>query len=283
MQRPDFENLLCGFVNSDSGNRVAKAIALKPELAGMRIFDEPLIGYAGARDPLFTELKKPGIIGEHIMLPGEWLPEARTVISVFLPFTSQVKTANRAGMNWPADEWLHARIEGQQFQNSMCVFIKSRLEAGGFSCVAPMLDPRFFSKHPSIRDTSQQAYYTSNWSERHTAYICGLGTFGLSRGLITSKGIAGRLLSLITDAPFEPSRRPYTKIDEYCIHCGACIRNCPAGAISAETGKAHPPCSAFLDRVMEQCRPRYGCGKCQIKVPCESGVPARQQAQKASL
>jgi epoxyqueuosine reductase QueG len=280
MEKCAFENILRNFVdsesaNSGSGNVVADEIALRPELAGMRIFDEPIFAYAAADDPLFAQLKQPGIIGDHFMLPGAWLPEARTVLSVFFPFNKRVTEANRANMSWPADEWLHARIEGQQFQNSMCAFMKTRLEIAGFSCAVPMIDPRFFSNHPSVKDKTQQAYYTSNWSERHVAYICGMGTFGLSRGLITSKGIAGRFISLITSAFFEPSRRPYTKIDEYCVHCGACVRNCPVNAISAETGKAHPPCANFLDRVREQYAPRYGCGKCQVQVPCEAGIPLR--------
>ncbi|MDR2480411.1 MAG: 4Fe-4S binding protein [Treponema sp.] len=60
---------------------------------------------------------------------------------------------------------------------------------------------------------------------------------------------------------------------ECCIRCGSCVSNCPVRAISLERGKDHPPCSAFLERTREQCKPRYGCGKCQVQVPCESGVP----------
>jgi epoxyqueuosine reductase QueG len=273
MEKRDFEKILGDFVDVSAENRVAKEVALRPELAGMRIFDEPLFGYAAADDPLFGELKKPGIIGDHLMLPGEWLPGANTVISVFLPFTARVKEANRRDMDWPADEWLHARIEGQQFQNKICAYMKSELEAGGFSCAVPMIDPRFSAKNPQVQDKSNPAFFTSNWSERHAAYIAALGTFGLSKGLITQKGIAGRLISFITSASFEPTKRPYSRIDEYCTRCGACIRNCPAGAISLEKGKEHPPCSAFLDRTTERYAPRYGCGKCQVKVPCESKRP----------
>jgi epoxyqueuosine reductase QueG len=274
MKKHDFENLLRDFVNSAPLNYVAKEIALKPELAGMRIFDEPIFGYAAADDPMFAEQKKPEIIGAHYVLPGEWLPGARTVISVFLPFTAVVKKANAVDMSWPAYEWLHARIEGQQFQNAICKYMKSRCEADGVSCVAPMIDPRFAGGNPQVKDKSQQACYTSNWSERHAAHICGLGTFGLSRGLITAKGIAGRFISFIINAKFEPLPRPYTRYDEYCTRCGACVRNCPAGAISLERGKDHPPCAAFVEHVIaEKYKPRYGCGKCQVKVPCENRIP----------
>ena len=47
-------------------------------------------------------------------------------------------------------------------------------------------------------NTDKVGDYASNWSERHVAYVCGLGTFGC-QGLITSKGLAGRFGSIITD------------------------------------------------------------------------------------
>ena len=70
--------------------------------------------------------------------------------------------------------------------------------------------------------TSAQCCLTSLWSERHAAYVCGLRTFGLSKGLITKKGIAGRFTSLITDLPLLADERAYTDVYEYCTRCGAC-------------------------------------------------------------
>jgi epoxyqueuosine reductase QueG len=272
MDRRFLEAALKDFVAADPGNFVGDAAALRPDLRGMPIFDEPLFGYADAGDPWFLKLKEPGVIGAHFMPPKEWLPEARTVISLFLPFTGRVRAANRADADWPADEWLHARIEGQSFQNMVCRYAAARLEEAGFAAVVPMTDPRF-SAGSLTKDIHRQDYYTSNWSERHVAYACGLGTFGLSKGLITRRGVAGRFLSLITAAFFEPDERPYRDIYEYCTRCGACARRCPAGAISPERGKSHPLCSAFLETVLEKHRPRYGCGKCQTGVPCESRIP----------
>lgn len=40
---------------------------------------------------------------------------------------------------------------------------------------------------------STQYGFASSWSERHTAHFCGLGTFGVSDGLITSVGKAVRV------------------------------------------------------------------------------------------
>ncbi|MCL1927475.1 MAG: 4Fe-4S binding protein [Treponema sp.] len=273
MEKSVFENGICDFIRNDPGNYVAKEIALRPDLAGMRIFEEPIFGYAASSDPLFAGFKKSEIIGNHFMMPDVWLGGAQTVISFFLPFTQEIKKANGANLNWPADEWMHGRIEGNEFQWKICGHAVKMLENDGYTALAPASDPRFSAKNPEVEDKSRQEYYTSNWSDRHIAYVCGLGTFGLSRTLLTAKGTAGRFSSVITTAVFEPSGRRYEKIDEYCINCGACALNCPAGAISIEKGKSHPPCSAFLNSVLEQHKPHYGCGKCQVKVPCENEIP----------
>ena len=272
MNKSDFEKALKGHVQNSPDNYVKSEVARRPELAGMCIFNEPLIGYASAADTYFTEVKKPDIIGAHFMTPEEWLADAKTVISIFLPFSGQIRKANGQDMKWPADEWLHGRFEGQSFQNMTCDFVVDLLKKEGYSALAPMTDPRFLRGNPVIDDKTKDGFYSSNWSERHVAYAAGLGTFGLSKSLITLKGTAGRYLSIITTAFFEPDKRPYSDIYEYCNFCGTCASNCPTEAISRE-GKKHYPCSEFLDITKEKYKPYYGCGKCQVKVPCEFEAP----------
>jgi len=147
------------------------------------------------------------------------------------------------------------------------------LEKDGFAALSPMVDPRLSRHSPLTADKTEQGFYTSNWSERHTAYAAGLGTFGLSKGLITRKGVAGRFLSVITAAVFQPDARPYTGIYDYCNNCGVCSANCPASAISKEKGKNHYLCSEFLESTRAKHAPRFACGKCQVKVPCEEKAP----------
>jgi epoxyqueuosine reductase QueG len=268
-----FSETVSSYTSQAEGNLISREIALSPALAGMRIFGRPLIGFAAADDSYFAELKKPGVVGPHLLLPGEWLPRAKTVISIFFPFTEAVRSANRQDMSWPSETWLHGRIEGQSFVLETCKYIENLLRKEGYKTLIPALDSRFLGKDPAVMDKSTHAYYSSNWSERHAAYAAGLGTFGLSRGIITRAGVAGRFGSVITQAYVKPSIRPYTGIYDYCTHCGACAANCPAGAISLEKGKQHPPCSVFLDCTGVKHKPRYGCGKCQVKVPCESRIP----------
>ena len=273
MDKTSFEKSLKEYVRDAPGNHVKDEAALRPDLAGMCIFDEPLFGYAAAADPFFEEAKKPGIIGDVFLGPAEWLPGAKTVIAIFLPFTKEIRRANGADMSWPADEWLHGRMEGQDFQNDLCSFALELLKKEGYCAIAPMADPRIGQSPSKISDKSEQAFYSRPWSERHAAYAAGLGSFGISGGLITKRGVAGRFISIISDINFEPEKRPYTGVYDYCLLCYACARNCPGGAISKEKGKLHFPCSEFLDLVREKHNPRYGCGKCQVNVPCEDRAP----------
>lgn len=275
-------NTVSRFTETSADNYISDSSAITRELAGLRIFEEPLIACASADDPIFSSLKDENIIGRHFILPGEWLHGAKTVISFFLPFTEQIRKSNRMDLSWPSYEWLHGRIEGQVFVNRLAIHIMEMLIEAGYKSIVPSADSRFTA---NTGDPSKSAYkktgadvpaFSSNWSERHAAYICGLGTFGLSKGLITRKGIAGRFGSIITELQLEPDQRNYSGIYEYCTMCGACVKNCPAGAISLEEGKEHLPCSQFLDRTMEKHHPRYGCGKCQVGVPCEGRIPVRK-------
>lgn len=265
------------FVRESPLNRVEEGEALSPEVAGLRMYDEPVFAFGAADDPWFLRLREEGAVGAHFKLPEEWLPGAKTVISFFAPASREVRVQNAREMSWPAAAWLHARIEGQRMISALCAHLHDLLTAEGYACAVPLTDARFRSaSHPEEAAAAGIPRFSSNWSERHVAFVCGLGTFGLSKGLITGKGVAGRFGSLVTDLEIPPTPRAYTAYDEYCSRCGACARNCPAGAIDREKGKDHVLCSRFVDRVKEHHRLWYGCGKCQVKVPCEGKIPARR-------
>ncbi|MBQ8144220.1 MAG: epoxyqueuosine reductase [Butyricicoccus sp.] len=261
------------FLQDCKENNIAAKDALRPDLAGLQIYGAPLYGVAAANDPLFETLRDPAVVSPNAWLPTDWLNGAKSVLSFFLPFTAAVRQSNR-GREAPSDEWLHARIEGQRMMDRFGVFLRERLEENGFAAVYPAADPRFGMLRP----------FASNWSERHTAYICGLGTFGLSKGLITEKGMAGRFGSVITTAELPVTERPYDDPFAYCTMCGKCAKNCPAGAIDPRKGvacgKDHAACQAYLKQYTypphgPHARVRYGCGKCQVGVPCEHGIPHR--------
>ena len=245
-----------------------------PGAEDLVLFDAPLVGFASADDDLFEKYKQPEIIGEYYFAPVEWLPSAHTVISFFLPFTEAVRSGNRVDRTDPSLGWLYGRIEGQAFIARFMTNVQKLLRENNIEACAPSQDERFaFRFEATSTDGISDFHAESRWSERHAAYACGLGTFGLSRGLISPKGIAGRYASVIISAKWQPTAREYTGVYEYCIRCGACARNCPAQAISLEYGKNNILCNAHIEIMRGKYSPRYGCGKCQVGVPCESTAP----------
>ena len=286
IERNELFRKLTEIFSGCEGNVVPEDKALEG-CAGLVMYEEPLFGVSSADDALYTEYKKDGVIGSMFMGPEEWLPGAKSVVSFFLPFTERVRASNRSSrsdttgdasnrssQSDTSPEWLHARIEGQAFLNSFAEKIREYFESQGEKACVPSLDERFgiTFKALAARDP-EGVHINSRWSERHAAYVSGLGTFCLTRGLISAKGVAGRYGSVIVTQKIEPDERPYTGIYDYCINCGACIAKCPAGAISLEHGKNRLLCREWVESTKKRYVPRYGCGKCQVGVPCENRIP----------
>ncbi|HET6421429.1 MAG TPA: epoxyqueuosine reductase [Geobacteraceae bacterium] len=249
-----------------------------------RYFDEPLVGFAAADDPLFDKFRK--IIGEFHMTPAEIMEntygpgvgEAKTVICWILPITGKTRESNRKAEKLPSREWALTRAHGEAFNTQLRIFLVDLLRFAGAQAVAPLISGMW----RPVRDP--RVGMASTWSERHAAYAAGLGTFSLNDGFITDRGIAHRCGSVITDAEIPPTARSCADPWSNCLYfrkgeCGHCIRRCPAGAISRE-GHDKDKCQAYvygelrrsageLYGVMET-----GCGLCQTGVPCESRVPA---------
>ena len=284
MTKIELCNLIKQYVEDSELNKVSEELAIYPHLAGMKLFDEPIIGFSSATDGLYTKtFKQEGVISPLYLSPKEWLDSADTVISFFVPLSEQIRKSNRTEKDVPYEEsipqrasaeWLHGRIEGQNFVDALTTYIEEELKKAGYDCVCPTTSDRFKIVAP----------YVSNWSERHAAYASGLGTFGLSKGLITKKGIAGRFGSVITSAHFDADERPYSDPFEYCIMCGSCQERCPANAIDVKhgcaLGKDQNICGpyvkgSYLPPQGKNGIVRYGCGKCQVDVPCEFEKPIK--------
>lgn len=270
MTKEELLHLAQDFVSNDPENRIWEDYAIVPSVIGLQMYDPPLMKIADATDPAFELLKKTEAIGPHFMTPSEWLQEARSVICLFLPISNKIRESNRKRMDWPSPGWLHARIEGQAMINKLNDMLREAIIAAGYDALSPSADPHFFAREHRSDDVSDDLEFTSNWSERHVAFVSGLGTFGLSKGLITEQGVAGRYTSIITNMELPADHRPYTDHYEYCSMCGACAKNCPAGAISIEGGKDHVKCADYMNLTKVKYKPRYGCGKCQVNVPCEA-------------
>jgi epoxyqueuosine reductase len=267
---------ICRFVREEGGNRFPDS--------SERYFDDPLIGFAAATDPLFTEYKS--VIGQFHLTPGElvaastpedsWKPA--TVISWVLPITDRTRASNRNETVYPSRKWAETRNFGEQFNSALRRHMVGWLAGKGHRAAAPQLMPAW----REMGDTA--VGIASSWSERHAAYAAGLGTFSLNDALITPKGIAHRLGSVITDLILEPSARPYPERRANCLYyregtCGACIGRCPVGALSRDGHDKYKCRSYVYGTIPEAVGERYGvtatgCGLCQTKVPCEGGIPA---------
>lgn len=259
------------------------------EIDGSPIFEEPLMGFADGDDPLFQDYKR--IIGDFHLTPREimekYLWEKRagespsipgiSVLCWILPIAKAARQANRRMTEGPSRHWNHVRWLGQALNDSLARHIVSLLEEDGYRAVAPDQTPFFEVRQlPNGR--------ASNWSHRHAAYAAGLGTFGLSDGFITPKGIAMRCNSIVTDLKLPPTPRRYASHVANCPFlvngsCGDCMKRCPAGAISAQ-GHDKLKCRENLQVTQKPWleKPGYlgrypGCGLCQTKVPCESRIP----------
>ena len=264
-------------VRSSEHNYVSESMALTPEDVGKRLYDDPIIAIGSADDPMWEEMKAPQAVGTLFRTPKEWLPQGWCVVSYFAPFSDFVVEGNKKDRIEVGNGWLYARVEGQAFLTEINHFLEQWFESQGVKALSPYASEEFkyVFEAGSCDDIADKSLsFTSNWSERHVAFICGLGTFGLSKGLITRRGVAGRFGSVIVDAPLEVTPRPYTEIYEYCTMCGACMR-CPGEAITLAEGKSHTLCSAYVNTMRVKYAPRFGCGKCQVNVPCERGIPKK--------
>lgn len=245
---------------------------------------EPLIGYSNGADPLYDFYKhdigdfyvKPIDFMKHAYLNLDLKPERLTAISWILPQTEVTKRDHRRETSWPSERWARSRIFGEEVNDQLRRHLVKALISVGVEAVAPILSPLW------RRTTSEKYGFASTWSERHTAYTAGLGTFGLSDGLITQKGKAHRAGSVVANVKIPPSTRPYSNHHAYCLFyvrgsCGTCIKRCPAEAIS-EKGHDKKKCSLYVNRTHAYVETRYGfkgygCGLCQVGVPCESSIP----------
>ncbi len=271
-----------GFIVGSEVNRLA--------LDGEGIYDEPLVGFARGDDPLFGRYKR--IIGKFHYTPLEWMKLAMgdkstqelrardlRVIAWVLPITEKTGKENRMEVKVTSRQWAHTRLYGEECNQALRSYVVSIPREKGYLALAPF-QSTFFA---TLKDS--RVGYASNWSERHALYAAGLGTFGLSDGLITPRGKAMRCGSVVTNMPLKPTPRPYRGRGDYCLFhreetCMKCADHCPVGAIT-KNGHDKNVCRAFtFDKMGIYVRKTYGidiyaCGLCQTGVPCESGIPIR--------
>lgn len=225
-----------------------------------------LIAYASADDPLFEKLKE--VVSPTHFLPQDFLPEARTVITYFLPFRDEVVESNKKGRH-SSRTWAVAYIETNKLIGALNRRLQDELVKKGYKAVFA----------PATHNFDEETLL-SDWSHRSVAYIAGLGTFGLNHMLITENGCCGRIGSLVTDLELEPTPR-YNR--ELCLYradgsCGRCLKKCINDALkenSLDKKKCHEMCLENADRLRDLESITNVCGKCLVGVPCSAEIPIK--------
>ena len=220
----------------------------------------PLVAFSSAKDPRYAELQT--IVRPWHQLPTDFLPEAETVITYFIPFTKEVALGPK---NEPdgCPIWSEAYCTINQHFHVVNQAVQDYLESLGY-------------KAAQIRPAKayERGTFHAPWSHRSTAIIAGLATFGANNLAITDKGSGGRFCSLITSAKLEPSNLTPKVRCPYPINgkCGLCIKACPAGALgNGITNKA--ACQEELDKNPERLKKKNAkfmadiCGKCLSVCP----------------
>lgn len=250
------------------------------------MWERPLIGVAAGDDPYYDFLKEH--IGQfhwspaevfQLKYPGSVLKQNLRVVSIVFPQTMETKETQTRETKCPSREWIVSRGEWEPLMKEFSGKLVKRLSDLDIRSVSIDLLPEFSTAR------SETIGIASKWSHRHSAYLAGLGTFGLSEGLITEKGKAVRITSLIIEARLTPTVREYESHNEWCLYynngsCGACIKRCPIQAISFE-GHDKDACLAYEDYFAENYWPSdifrgdyiLGCGLCQVGIPCQNKKP----------
>jgi hypothetical protein len=259
------------------------------------IIDEPIVGFADGDDPIFQDLKT--VIGEFHMTPRElmeryiaakrWIfgPAARldsiSVISWALPLSHNTLLPERSSPFGGSPRYNHSRWIGIRLYESVEQYVAALLEVLHCNAIAPV-QSKFFEIRKMPGD-----WMAANWSERHIAYACGLGTFGLNGLMITARGCAVYLGSVVCDRALSPTPRNSNRVGN-CPYfqdgsCGRCIERCTASAIGIE-GRSNVTClknlreeqagkvrSLGLDKNLVG--PAPACGRCSTGLPCEDRIP----------
>jgi len=220
------------------------------------------VAIGGVEDPLWAELK---LLHPWMKAPWELLDRARSVIVFALSMSDEAIRSNISG-DEPSFEWLRDYVVANEILWNTSYKLAEYLKNLGYSSL-PLRPTHDFD------DTELRA----SWSHRHAGYVCGLGTFGLNNLLITERGCAVRICTVITEAPIERSERPR---NEYCLaklgyHCDSCIKRCPIGALNdwkSMKGKCYERLLSFAEKW-----PGLGkadaCGKCSVGIPCATEIP----------
>ena len=225
------------------------------------LWREPIVRFADAQHPGFAQLRQ--IVDPEHHLPGDYLPDAKNVLSWFLPFLPELGKNNLPGelssAQW-ADAYLVTNEMAARVNEQLVSYIREEL---GAEAAVPVDAGMISMDNPRSR-----------WSQRHVAYLAGHGTFGKNNMLISDAGSVGRYFSVVTSLTVVPDK-PVE--EERCLwkrngSCGVCMARCEVGALT-EAGFDRFKCLAQCLVNMERFPGADVCGKCTVELPCSYKIP----------
>jgi len=241
-------------LREDLTNLVRKYVSQSAE---KEFYRKPLVGFSSAEDPLFKNIKSN--VGPEHLYPQDILPEAKTVISFFIPFSESVVSSNQAD-EAVSVEWAESYVKTNALINHISEKMVEYLDNIGIKAATIKATHNYDEK--TLR---------SGWSHRSAAYVAGLGKFGVNRMLITKAGSAGRYGTVIMSQKISPDERPE---NEYCLYnkngsCLKCVEACPVDALNTD-GFDRFKCHEHLIDISKQFT-HIGlcdvCGKCVVSCP----------------
>ncbi|MHC1742134.1 MAG: epoxyqueuosine reductase [Syntrophobacteraceae bacterium] len=236
----------------------------KLETKGPGYWREPLVAVADANDPLFASLRE--VVDASHALPGDLLPDARSVVVFFLPFQEWLGHENAVAGEMAARSWAQAYVATNLLIKAINLDLEAAVEARGGKA-APT---------PATHNFDEQRL-VSGWSHKHLAYIAGLGSFGSHHWLITPSGCCGRLGSLVTtlELPITPRLERELCLVKTGKKCHACVAHCGFGALQPARFDRHLCYARCLknDAYHEDLPLVDVCGKCGCDVPCSYSIP----------
>jgi epoxyqueuosine reductase QueG len=229
------------------------------------IWEKPLVSFANADNALYTKLKE--VVSKNHSIPADILPGALSVIVYFVPYKKKIAESNIRG-KYASDLWSRAYISTNKMIKDTGNALKSFLSDKGVRAETVPATHNF-----------KPCELLSYWSHRHSAYIAGMGTFGINNMLITEAGCCGRFGSIVTDFPTGPSS---PADHEYCLNkfngsCGKCRERCVTGSLGVEQFDRFRCYEILLKNHRRFGGPNEAdvCGKCMVDLPCTHEKPVQ--------
>jgi epoxyqueuosine reductase QueG len=231
----------------------------------LKLWKKPVIEIISAKDRKLKTLKK-AVSVEHLM-PYDILPDAKSIISFFVPFRENIVKSNIKG-TMASEEWAIAYIQTNDLITTINNNIEGLMGKNGYTT----------GKIPATHNFDAQKLI-SNWSHRHIAYMAGMGTFGINNMLITENGCCGRFGSIIINYELHEYKK-IKKPKEKCLNkldgsCGICQKKCVVNAYDNNSYDRHKCYKQCLENAEYHKTIGYAdiCGKCLVGLPCSMKEP----------